>query len=134
MSILSIILIAAFLMHGLAHLSGFFAAWTRRDAGFSQNPWLFSKGLMLKSNLGRVFGLLWLVAAIVLVWSGLSLLFRTGMWPLLPITGALLSLLVIVPWWNTIPPGAKVGAIFDLLILLALLPPWREQILQTLMT
>jgi len=68
------------------------------------------------------------------VWSGLSLLFRTGMWPLLPITGALLSLLVIVPWWNTIPPGAKVGAIFDLLILLALLPPWREQILQTLMT
>jgi hypothetical protein len=40
-----------------------------------------------------------------------------------------MSLLAIIPWWNTVVPGAKVGALFDLITVIALLPPWREQLM-----
>jgi hypothetical protein len=46
--------------------------------------------------------------------------------------GAVVSLLAIVPWWNTVVPGAKAGALLDLVILAALLSPCKEQIVQAL--
>ena len=49
--------------------------------------------------------------------------------PWLPIGGALVSLLAIIPWWNTVMPGAKAGGLFDLITVIALLPPWREQVM-----
>jgi hypothetical protein len=128
------ILIAAFSLHGLAHLSGFLAGWTNRNVGFSPKPWLFSHTTLLKGWVGRLFGVLWLIAAAALVGSGLDLFLRAGWWPALPIAGAMLSLLVILPWWNTVPPGARAGAVFDLLVLAALLPPWRAGLLQALQT
>jgi hypothetical protein len=133
MTIIHYIVVAAFIMHGLAHFSGFIASWTKGGAGFTPNPSLLSKGLTLQSPLGKVFGLLWLGAVVALVGSGLDLVFHFETWPLLPIARSLVSLLVIVPWWNTVPPGAKAGAAFDLLTLLALLSPWKEQILQSLL-
>ena len=42
---------------------------------------------------------------------------------------AVLSLAVILPWWNTVPLGAKMGAAFDLLVLVVLLTPLKERIL-----
>jgi hypothetical protein len=130
--ILNYIVVAAFILHGLAHLSGFVAAFTSRDTGFSPNSWLFSPNVTIHSAIGKLFGLLWLVAAVALAGSGLALLLGWAVWPWLPIAGAVLSLLVIVPWWNTVPPGAKAGAVFDLLILLALIPGWRGQVMTLL--
>ncbi len=86
-----------FIMHGLAHMSGVMAAFTSRDIGFSDKPWLFSTGVTLRGPIGKLFGPVWLVAAITLVGSGLSLLFRWGSWPALPIVGSILSLIAIVP-------------------------------------
>jgi hypothetical protein len=57
---LHFIVIAAFILHGLAHVSGFMASWT---------------------------------------------------------------------WWNTVVAGAKVGAVFDVLVLIALLLPWRDSVM-----
>jgi hypothetical protein len=42
--ILKLVVAAALILHGLAHLSGFVAAFTSRDAGFSPKPWLLSSG------------------------------------------------------------------------------------------
>ena len=121
-----------FIMHGLAHLSGMMAAFTARDVGFSNKPWLFSKGVMLRNPIGKLFGLVWLAAAITLVGSGLGLLFHWGGWPALPIAGSILSLIAIVPWWNTVVPGAKAGAAFDGLMLIGLVAPWSEQVMTAL--
>ena len=121
-----------FIMHGLAHLSGVMAAFTARDVGFSDKPWLFSTGATLRSPIGQLFGLVWLVAAIALVGSGLSLLFHLGGWPALPIVASILSLIAIVPWWNTVVPGAKAGAAFDGLMLIGLVAPWSAQIMAAL--
>jgi hypothetical protein len=110
-------------------LGGFVNAFPSRATDCSTKPWLFSAEAAMHSAIGRVFGVVWLVAAVVLVGSGLTLLLGWAVWPWLPIVGAVISLLVIVPWWNTVPPGAKAGAIFDLLILLALVPGWRAQVM-----
>ena len=126
------LVIAAFVIHGLAHMSGFMAAWTSRDSGFTQNPWLFSRSSTLRSAMGKGFGLLWLVASIALVGSGLGILLWPGLWPVLPVVASIISLAVIIPWWNTVVPGAKVGAAYDVLALIALLPSWSQRVMAAL--
>jgi len=116
--------------HGLAHISGFIAAWTAAEAGYTDHPWLFSDNVTLESPMGKVFGLLWLVAAIGLVGSGLGLLLRQEWWLMAAVLSAAISLVVIVPWGRTVPPGALVGAAFDMLVILVLKTPLRERLLE----
>lgn len=115
--------------HGLAHLSGFMASWTSTDAGYANKPWLFSEGIYLHSLVGRVFGLLWLAAMVGLVGSAFGLGLWQDWWSALAVMAAVISLVVIVPWWNTVPLGAKIGAAFDVLVLVVLLSPLKERLL-----
>lgn len=62
------------IMHGLAHLSGFLEAWTPVQA-FATRPWLFSEGVTMHTVVGRVFGLLWLVVARLVL---LAFVWRNG--------------------------------------------------------
>lgn len=86
----------------------------------------------MHSGVGRVFGLMWLLAAIGLVGTALGLATQLPWWPVLAVVAFAVSLVVIVPSWITVPPGAKVGAVFDLIVLVALLLPWRDQIIGAL--
>ena len=133
MSWIRYVIAFALFMHGLAHLSGFFAAWTKADAGYPAHPWLFSKNVTLKSPVGKVFGMLWPVAAAALAAGGFGLAFGHEWWPTAALVGAGLSLFVILPWLRSVPPGAWAGAVFDLLILLSLAGPWKEQVLDLLL-
>jgi hypothetical protein len=45
---------------------------------------------------------------------------------------SILSLVAIVPWWNTVVPGAKAGAALDAFTLIALVAPWSAQIMAAL--
>jgi len=121
--------IAAFVafMHGVGHISGVLSAWTPVNTGFSDRPWIFSKGVTVKSPLGRLWGLIWLAALGCLVAAGLGLAFGQAWWPMLLLVGAVVSLVAIVPWWNTVVPGARAGVLFDLFILVGLLL-WKDQI------
>ena len=119
-------------MHGLAHLSGFFAAWTKADVGYPARPALFSKNIMLKSPIGKVFGLLWLVAALALAAGGFGLAFGHVWWATAALVGAGVSLFVILPWLRSVPPGAWVGVGFDVVIILSLVLLWKEQVLRWL--
>jgi hypothetical protein len=123
---LNYILAVPLIGHGLAHISGFIASWTRRQAGFYNNPWLLSNGVKLNSPLGKLFGLLWLAAAAALSASGVGLILMQDWWMNAAIAGAVISLVVIVPWWRTVPPGARIGAAFDLLILAVLFSPLKD--------
>jgi hypothetical protein len=51
---------------------------------------------------------------------------------MLAVAQASVSLIVIVPWWNTVVASAKVGTVFDVLVLIALLLPWRESVIAAL--
>ncbi len=121
----------AVFMHGVGHVAGILSAWTSIDSGFGDRPWIFSPGVTVESPLGRVWGLAWLVALGCLVAAGAGIAFEQAWWPTLALTGAVASLVAIVPWWNTVVPGAKAGALFDVVILIALLLG-RDQVLQWL--
>ncbi len=120
------------IMHGLANLAGFAAAWLPGTAGFKRESWLLSAGETVKSPAGHLFGVLWLVSTAVLVASGAGLLAHASWWRWAAVGGAALSLLVIVLWLKAVPPGAYAGAAFDLLVIAALALPWSEAIVRWL--
>jgi hypothetical protein len=62
-------------MHGMAHISGFIAAWTTKDIGFPDKPWILPGGFRLHSPVGKAWGLLWLVGWIWLVSAAMGLVF-----------------------------------------------------------
>jgi hypothetical protein len=117
-------------MHGLAHVAGPLGFWTSGAHSFAEKPWLFSKGITPQGVVGWVFGLLWVVAALGLVGAGLGLLFGRDWWPTLALVGAVISLVAIVPWARVVPPGAWAGVCFDLAILVALLLPWADRVVE----
>jgi hypothetical protein len=117
------------IMHGLAHLSGFLASWTGGSFGFPERPWLFSSNVTLQSPVGKLFGLLWLVAGAGIVGSGIGFLTGKAWWPMLAMVSAGVSLVVILPWWRAVPPGAWAGAVFDLLVLVVLQLPLKDRLL-----
>jgi hypothetical protein len=117
------------MMHGLAHLSGFIASWTRSSAGFPEHPWVFSSGVTMQSPVGKIFGLFWLVASAGIVASGVGFLTGKAWWSTLAMASAGVSLLVILPWLRAVPPGAWAGAVFDLLVLVVLQLPLKERLL-----
>jgi hypothetical protein len=116
------------IMHGLANLAGFFEAFGRAPRGFNDQPWIFSPGVKLQSVIGRLFGVLWLLSTLCLVGAGLGIIFQQTWWAAAAISGAVCSLLAILPWWNTVVPGARFAAFFDLALIAILLSPLREQI------
>jgi hypothetical protein len=124
---------AAFLliMHGVAHITGLLGAWTSSQE-FSDKQWLFSKGVTMRSAVGRAFSVFWFMALLCFVGAGLGLLFQQAWWPTLAIVGAASSLVAIVPWLTAVPPGAWGGGLLDVLIIVALISPWRDAIVQAL--
>ena len=124
-----LLLAAPLIVHGLAHLGGFFGLWTSSTDGFTASPWVLPSELVSKSPTGRAFGLAWLAVVVGFVGTGLGLIFGRGWWPSLAIAAAVTSLAVILLCWTTVPAGAKIGAGFDLLVIAVLLLPSGQWIL-----
>jgi hypothetical protein len=130
--IIQYIVAAVLIGHGIGHLTGVLAAFTPGGGGFRPESWLFSKGVTPASTVGKLWSLVWLAAMGAFIAAGIALLARPDWWPSLPIVAALLSLAAIVPWWNAVVPGAKAGALLDVLVLAVLVPGWRDQVMQAL--
>jgi len=116
------------IMHGLANISGAVAFLTNVQVGFFDHPWVFSNIVKMRSLIGRLFGLLWLLSVIGLVASGLGIIFQQDWWRTMAILACAVSMIAIIPWWKTVPPGARFGAIFDLLVIVVLLSPLGQTI------
>lgn len=111
------------ILHGLANLGGALAFGGKSPEGFTTQPSIISPKLQMHSTFGRLWGLVWLLSALALVAAGLAAIFRRDSWLTLSILGSTLSFAAIAPWWNTVPPGGRFGAIFDLFALAILLSP-----------
>ncbi len=118
------------IFHGLANLAGFFAPWTAGLLGFANVAWSFSGGVIFKSSAGQLFSLVWLASSGLLVAAGLGILLHKPWWPELILAGCVFSLAAILPWWQAVPPGARFGAIFDVLALILILSPLSVRIVQ----
>jgi hypothetical protein len=124
-------LILVLLAHGVGHIMGFMAAWTNVPMGFSSEPWLLSPGVTVQSSIGRVFGLLWLVARVAFLGGVFGLITHQSWWPTLIIAASVISLAAILPWWNTVASGPRFGAMaVDVLAIALLVPPWGAQLIR----
>lgn len=110
-----------FMMHGLGHTMGFLASWTKVDVGFSDDPWIFPGDVHIRSHIGQAFGMLWIVALVGWVACGFGVLDSQEWWPALAKASAVVSLAAIVPWWKTVPTGAWLGALADVVVFVGLL-------------
>jgi hypothetical protein len=111
------------ILHGLANLGGALAFAGKSPEGFTAQPSVISPKIHMHSLLGRLWGVVWLLSALTLVIGGLAVLYRREDWLTISALGSALSFAAIAPWWNTVPPGARFGAIFDLFALAILLSP-----------
>jgi cytochrome c biogenesis protein CcdA len=118
------------LVHGAAHFSGFLASWTKKDQGFKDNPWILSNDVTMKTPLGRAFGIIWLLTMIAFFFAGVAVIMTESWWLEAALAGSVFSLIVIIPWWKTVVYGAKIGTIFDLIIIGFVLSPWSEKIME----
>lgn len=124
-----VVLVAVF-MHGVGHIMGLLGAWTNVPVGTNDRPWLLGGGVTLRSPIGKVFGLIWLAALLLFVASVIGVLTGQAWWPTTAIIGAVVSLVGILPFWRSVAPGARYGGVlFDLVILVALLPGWKDQVI-----
>ena len=130
---LKLIASLALIFHGIGHIIGVSAAWTPIKMGFSDRPWIFSAGINIESGLGRIFGLVWLIATLASIIAGFGLYFRQDWWLTLTIVGTIVSLVAVITWFRAFPSGANMSAlVFDVIILVGLFGPWSEKIIQAL--
>ncbi len=130
--LLKVLLAFLLVMHGLAHITGLVGAFASGEQAFEDKPWIFSQGVSARGPVGKAWTLLWLLAALGLAGSGLGLALGWSGWPTLAMVATALSLVAIVPWLRVVPPGAWAGALLDLLIVVALVPPWSARIVEFL--
>lgn len=117
-----------FIMHGLGHTMGFLAAWTRLDVGFTDESWILPGEVHVRDHVGQAWGMLWLVALVGWVVSGVGVIQGAEWWPALAKGSAVVSIVAIVPWWRTVPVGAWLGVLADVVVLVGLLSTWGRDI------
>lgn len=125
--VIKIILSLVLFIHGLAHLGGVFAPITKDHSGFKNTHWLFSNKINLDSRIAQLWGVIWLVAAIGFVSSAYGFYFQTSWVTTVVFMSAIYSLVAMIPWFNAVPAGAKVGMVFDLIVIVFLVVSQRIQ-------
>jgi hypothetical protein len=112
--------------HGLGHTTGLVGAWSNIETGFSDKPWIFGGDVRLRSPIGMVFGLVFLAATVLFVVSSVAAFTGSESWRTFALAGSVASIACMVPWWNTIIFGARLGVLLDITIILVLLVPSGE--------
>lgn len=121
------------IMHGIGHIMGVMAAWTTVPSPLQSGHWLLSSGVTMTTPIGRMFGLLWLLAMVGFVVVGIGVLANQTWWPALALASSVISLVAVVPWFNLMPLGSAVGAVLvDVLVIIMLVTPWGDQLLRAI--
>ncbi|MFN8485597.1 MAG: DUF6544 family protein [Anaerolineae bacterium] len=108
------IVVALLVVHGLIHLLGFVKAF-----GLAQPA-------QLQAEISSPMGILWLIAALLLVVSGITVLLAWQWWWAPAAIGVLLSQILIFTTWNDAKAGTIVNTLLLILIVVAALgtAPW----------
>jgi len=134
MAVIRWLLVIVMVMHGIGHIMGFLAAWTKIPVGWRDAPWLLGGGYHITSPVGAAWGLLWLVVLIGFVGAGLGLIWSQPWWLALAVASAVVSLVAILPWWTSAPLGAAVGGVVVDLVILWLASPLGAPMLERIVS
>jgi uncharacterized membrane protein YphA (DoxX/SURF4 family) len=116
--------------HGLAHIFDLIALLTPGGQGKDKKPGASRSRGTLTTFRSRVNALSWLAAAWLLTGAGIGIFLSKDWWTTLAAIGAVLSITAIVPWWNRTRRSARLGVILDVIILVGLLTPLKEKIIE----
>jgi hypothetical protein len=123
----------AMLMHGAGHIMFVLEAFTDSPMGFNDAPWMLPGSFTVDSPIGKAFALLWLLALLGFMVAAAGLVARQEWWPALAVASAVVSLAVLLPWWNTIPQSSRSWVLLaNVVVILAFGMPWREQVVKSL--
>jgi len=128
MAVLQYVAALMLLGHGVGHTVGILPAWFSIDVGGESKPWILPGGYMMDSIAGKAWGIIWLVAMILFVVSSAGVFMDEVWWRQWAIIGSAVSIVAIVPWWNSVVVGARLGVALDVAIILVLLLPWGDTI------
>ena len=84
MDFIKYIVVLALLGHGAGHAMG-----------FVDRPWVFGGDVTIQTAVGRAFGLIWLVALVGFIGTGLGLLLQQEWWSGLAVASAVVSIVAI---------------------------------------
>ena len=139
MIILRIIFAIILFGHGIGHVVGFLGTWTNLqlfpEFPFNRSPWIFPGDIFIQSAVGKVFGILWLISMGAFFAAAIGMVAKQSWWKTIAVIASILSLLAVIPWWNTFTPGimSKQSAVLvDILVIAALLGPWKDILLAKL--
>ena len=139
-TILRIVVAIILFGHGIGHVVGFLGSWTKSQLGFpdyafNQSPWLLPGEVVMQSTVGKVFGIFWLLSMGGFFAAAIGLIAKQSWWVTIAFIASFLSLLAVIPWWNSITTGImskRSAVIVDIIALVALLGPWKDEILTRL--
>jgi hypothetical protein len=89
----------------------------------------------MQSAVGQAFGMLWLIATVGFFAAAFGLMTGQSWWSTIAVIASFASLLAVIPWWNSITPGImskRSAVLVDIVIIVALLGPWKDQLLTRL--
>ncbi len=104
--------------HGFAQLVGFADSWTQRNVGFRKKSWTYSSDIYPRSNIGKLFGLLWLFSFVMYLVGGVHVWMNSELWLFYSFLGAVVAFFAGVSWWNNLPGGVKMGMLIDVVIIM----------------
>ena len=125
-----ILVIVFLIMHGIGHVIWFLGAWTSIRVGMKDGPWILPGNVIIRSPLGRLWGLLALLALIYLEAAAVALLGQSASWRQMTYVGVIVSLVAVTPWLRQSPGSTPINAILaDMALLFVLALPLSEELL-----
>ena len=111
-------------MHGIGHIAGVTGGFWPVTGGFkADRPWVLPGDVLVTSWVGKAWALPWLAALVLITASVYGLYTGAEWWRQAALVGAVASIVAIVPWARTVPPGALAGVAFDLVTMVVLMVP-----------
>lgn len=112
--------------HGLGHTTGVAGSWSTLETGFSDKPWILGGDTRMNSPAGKMFGVVFAITTVLFVVSSIYAFTGSDQWRVFALVGSVTSIACVVPWWNTVILGARLGVLLDFAIILVLLVPGGE--------
>jgi len=129
--LIKIVTAAVLLAHGIGHVMAPQAAFLPPGA-FPRTATAAVGGMTITSGVGRLMAVVWIVPLLGFLAGTYGLWTGADWWRPVLAAAAVVSIAVVLPWWNVMPAFSYIGAIaVDLITLVAIYTPLGDQLLRS---
>jgi hypothetical protein len=123
------LIIAAILVgHGIGHAMAPQAAFIPPGA-FPRGAQMVATGMTITSQGGKALSTLWILPIMGFLIGTYGLWTGAAWWRPTLAVSAMVSLVVVLPWWGVMPVVSYLGAVaVDAAVLVGVLTPWGDQV------